>query len=343
MVKPYWNRRGFLKAGAVTGLALAMPTIVATRGRTQGGTEALNFQLSFLLNNNQMGQIVAQKLGYFEEEKIAVTTLPGGPSMDGVAIVAAGQADMGVVSSSPNLMLAVSQKIPVKAFLSQMQEHPYTFYSRPDTPVRTPADLIGKKIGVNQTGRILVTALLKVNDISPDQIEIVTIGGEMTPLLTRQVDVVTNWETQPTSLSKLGPVEKMRLWDFGVQLYGQVNYANLNTLERRPEAIVAFTRAVGKGWEYVYNNPEKAIEMFLQENSRAVLADEQLALPLVLKYMFNADTKRDGWGTFDPAVWQRQIDLYDSLEQFKTAKPAVDDVITMGVLEATADSRPKVG
>lgn len=343
MVAVHASRRAVLKATGAVGLGLAMPMILSTRGRTQGGTETINFQLAFLLNNNQMGQIVADKLGYFEEEKLAVNTLPGGPSMDGIAIVAAGQAEMGVVSSSPNLMMAVSQKIPVKAILSQMQEHPYTFYSRPDTPVRTPQDMIGKKIGVNQTGRILVSALLKVNGIPEDQVEIVTIGAELTPLLTKQADVVTNWATQPTATQKLGPVEAMRLWDHGVQLYGQVQYVNLETLERRPEPVAAFVRAVARGWGYVYENPDKAIEIYLNENDRAVRADEEMAMPLVLQYMFNENTRRDGWGTFDPALWQKQINLYDSLGQFTAGKPNVDDVITMSVLDATKDARPKFG
>ena len=40
---------------------------------------------------------------------------PGGPNVDGVAVVASGRFEVGQVSSSPSLMLAASQDIPIKS------------------------------------------------------------------------------------------------------------------------------------------------------------------------------------------------------------------------------------
>ena len=42
------------------------------------------------------------------------TIQPGGPNNDGVAIVASGRYEVGQVSSSPSLMLAASQDLPIK-------------------------------------------------------------------------------------------------------------------------------------------------------------------------------------------------------------------------------------
>lgn len=335
------KRRALLKSAAVASVGLALPTLIASRGRAQGGTEAINFQLPFLFGSTETGLIVADKLGYFEEEKLAINIMPGGPSMDGIAIVASGQADLGATSSSPNLMLAVSKKIPIKAFMAQLQEHPYIFVSRADKPVRTPQDMIGKRIGVNQTGVILVNAVLKVNNIDPSQVEIVTIGGDLTPLLTGQVDVVTAWETSVAQLSKLGDIVTMRLWDSGVQLYANVTYGNVATLTKRPDAVAAFVRALGRGWDYVYGNEEKAVEMLIATATGTVAANELKVMPILKKYMFNANTEKDGWATFDPAVWQKQINLYDELGQFGAGKPAINDIITTQILDATKDARPK--
>jgi NitT/TauT family transport system substrate-binding protein len=41
--------------------------------------------------------------------------------------------------------------------------------------------------------------------------------------------------------------------------------------------------------------------------------------------------------------WAAQVDTYASLDQFKGTVPTVDDVMTLSVLEATADIRMKVG
>ena len=73
-------------------------------------------QLGWLAGDNQIGEVVAKQLGYFEEERLDFAIQPGGPNIDGVAIVASGRYEIGQVSSSPSLMLAASQGIPVKCF-----------------------------------------------------------------------------------------------------------------------------------------------------------------------------------------------------------------------------------
>ena len=104
------RRRSLLQGAAATSLAAA--TVLPVGGFAQGKTRTVNLQLGWLAGNNQIGEVSAKHLGYFEEEKLNVVIQPGGPSIDGVAIVASGRHEIGQVSSSPSLMLAASQKIP---------------------------------------------------------------------------------------------------------------------------------------------------------------------------------------------------------------------------------------
>src|SRR5437660_5805478 len=154
-----FNRRRLLKGAAATSFAAA--NLLPSGGFAQAKTQTVNLQLGWLAGNNNIGEVVAKQLGYFEEEKLNVVIQPGGPSIDGVAIVASGRHEIGQVSSSPSLMLAASQKIPVKCFATGLQQHPYTFFSLEKKPIRTPQDMIGKKIGIQATGKILLSALLK--------------------------------------------------------------------------------------------------------------------------------------------------------------------------------------
>src|SRR5215471_16828080 len=93
------------------------------------GKPAVNMQLGWLLSGNQLGEACAKQLGFYDQEGISLAFQPGGPSIDGVAIVASGKFEVGQVSSSPSLMLAVSQDIPIKCFAVGAQQHPYTFFS----------------------------------------------------------------------------------------------------------------------------------------------------------------------------------------------------------------------
>ena len=150
------TRRKLIKGGAATIAAAAFPFAFRSRGRAQSGLMTVNMQLGWITGGNQIGEVVAKRLGYFDEEKIDFAIQAGGPNIDGVAIVASGRYEIGQVSSSPSLMLAASQGIPVICFAVGAQEHPYAFFSLPRAPIRAPQDMIGRKIGVQATGQILL-------------------------------------------------------------------------------------------------------------------------------------------------------------------------------------------
>jgi NitT/TauT family transport system substrate-binding protein len=107
--------------------------------------------------------------------------------------------------------------------------------------------------------------------------------------------------------------------------------------------LAKFLRATGKGWAYAHANRDKAVELLVKEFPNLVAADEREALEPMLKYAFSGNTATEGWGTMDPAVWQDQIKLYADLGQFSKRTPKLEEVITMDILKATADARPKIG
>src|SRR5262245_42418486 len=308
------------------------------------GKPAVNMQLGWLLSGNQLGEACAKQLGFYEQEGMSLAFQPGGPSIDGVAIVASVKFEVGQVSSSPSLMLAVSQGIPIKCFAVGAQQHPYTFFSLKKNPIREPKDLIGKKVGIQATGVILLKALLAKNKIDEREVTIVTSGADMTPLLTGQVDVFTGWQTNTTALRVLGDQRvDMRLWDTGVRLYALPYYATVQTLQSKADLMQKFLRATAKGWGYAYNNREKAVDLLIKEFPNLRKDDELEAVGTMLNYAFNDNTKNNGWGAMDPAVWQEQIDLHAELKQFTKRVPKLDEVMTLEMLKATESSRPKLG
>jgi NitT/TauT family transport system substrate-binding protein len=333
------GRRSLLQAGA--GLAVAM---VTPSGRAAEATAALNMQLGWLGGGNQLGEGCAHQLGYFAEERLDFHLQPGGPNNDGIAIVASGRYEVGQVSSSPSLMLAASQDIPIRCFAVSAQKHPYAFFSLPKNPVRTPADFLGKKVGIQATGVILLRALLAKNNIDPKDVQIVTIGSDMMPLMTGQVDVVTGWVTNTTALKVLGPDRvELRLWDTGVRLYANPYYATTDTLSGNRDVLVRFLRAASRGWAYAYANRDQAIALLMKEFPNLNTADERAAADVMLSHCFDDSTKANGYATMDPKVWQDQIDTWSQLGQFSKRAPKLEEVMTMEILNATQDSRPKIG
>src|SRR5450755_2628410 len=306
------HRRTLLKAAAGLGGIGLGGCVLSLDALAQGAPKTtINLQLGWLPGNNQIGEVVAKQLGYFAQEGLDVTIQPGGPSIDGVAIVASGKYEMGQVSSSPSLMLAASQDLPIKCFATGLQQHPYTFFSLKKKPVSTPQEMAGKKVGIQATGVILLRALLAKNKIPEKDVEIVTIGADMAPLLTGQVDVVTGWLTNTTALKVIGDQRvDMRLWDTGVRLYALPYYATVDTLAKKPEVLAKFLNATSKGWAFARGEPEKAVDYLVKEFPNLDRADELDAAKVMLQYAFSDKTKAEGWGAMDPAVWQEQIALY---------------------------------
>jgi len=210
--------------------------------------------------------------------------------------------------------------------------------------VRVPADFRGKKVGIQATGVILLRALLAKNGIDANDVEIVTIGSDMTPLMTGQVDVVTGWTSNTTAIRVLGPdVVVLKLWDAGVRLYALPYYATTDTLRSEADVLARFLKATGRGWAYAHANRDKAVELLVRELPNLVAADERAAADVMLAAVFTAATRDEGWGTMDPAVWQEQIGMWSQLGQFSKRTPALSEVMTMQVLEATAGDRPRIG
>ena len=302
----------------------------------------VNMQLGWLVGGNQIGEVAAKRLGYYEQEGINLVIQPGGPNVDGVAVVASGRHEVGQVSSSPSIMLASSQGIPIKCFAVGAQRHPYCFFSLTKSPIRTPADMVGKKVGMQPTGMVLLRALLAKNKIAEKDVNVIPIGADMSPLLTGQVDAVTGWLTNTSALKVLGKDRvDLSLWDSGVRLYALPYYATTEPLQKQSQVLAGYLRASARGWKYAEANRDAATDLLIKEYPNLNRDDERIALDVMLRYSFSDLTKAQGWGAMDPTVWQEQISLYSQLGQFTAATPKLDDVMTLDVLKATAAARTK--
>lgn len=302
----------------------------------------VTMQLGWIASNNQLGEIVAMQKGFYADEGIELQIVPGGPNIDGVAIVASGKADIGQLSSSPSLMLAVAHNIPVKAFAAVAQQHPFTYFSMPDTPLSSPQDLAGKVVGTQPTAMILLDALLAKNGMKrSDLADVVPIGSDITPLLTGQVGVWTGWVTNTSQLEQLPKgYHQLRLWDAGVQLYALVEYARDDFLADNPELVEGFLRASAKGWQYARDHTDEAVDMLIKEYPNLNPKAEANGARVILGFVFTDASQQGGWGTMDPQIWSNQLHLWDQLGQFKDAKvPKLDEVMTTKYLDATATAR----
>jgi NitT/TauT family transport system substrate-binding protein len=333
------NRRRFihtLGCAAAPGI-----TLVLTPGARAEGKVVI--QYDWLMSNGQIGDIMAATNGYFTAAGLTVEFSPGGPNSATVPPVISGAAALGQFSETPQLYAARASNVPVKIIACGFRTSPYAYTSKPSNPIRSAADLKGKKIGVQPTARFVIDQILAKNAIDPAEVTIVNVGFDKAPLVRGDVDAIGGWITNTQALSVVGDDRiDLLVRDLGLSSYADVYFATDAAIEQNSELLAKFIGAVGKGWAYVHANPEGSVKKMVEAYPELDLGWEQKTIGLILKLSFDAETAKNGWGTFDPASIEEQLALLDKVGQFPNGRPAAADVYTTKILEATAADRPKV-
>ncbi|MCL4368846.1 MAG: ABC transporter substrate-binding protein [Actinobacteria bacterium] len=125
-------------------------TVAAATTTTSGELKKLTLYLPLPVKTIAMfPAVVADALGYFKEEGLAVTIEPTDSSTLIVSQLSSGKGDAGLIVAGPAIS-AFAQGQDFKA-VWEMLTHPVFQVSVPESsPVKSLADLKGKKIGVEE-------------------------------------------------------------------------------------------------------------------------------------------------------------------------------------------------
>jgi NitT/TauT family transport system substrate-binding protein len=246
------SRRAFLQYGGAAALALAAGPLARLAPAHAQGTTAVSTQLGWLASVAAAGDFVAIEKGYYRDAGIDVRIQPGGPAIDPIQNVASGSATFGNAASNGILVNARAQGIPLRAFGTVLQRHPFAFFYLQESGIRTPRDFEGKTIGIQPTARPLLEAVLKKHEIGADRVKVVFVGGDITPLLVKRVDVITGWVVdrlpQFENQGYGGSIRYLRLWDLGIRMYAYVYFTTDQVLRERRDLVTRFMAASAKGW-----------------------------------------------------------------------------------------------
>ena len=336
---PAMTRRRLLKGAGALGAAAAAGQLRLPRAGAQ--TVPLSEQLGWLANSQMAGDFVAIGKGYFKDAGLDITLQPGGPNIDPVQIVAGGAIPMGNVASVAVLVTARSQGLPVKAFATVLQKHPFAFMFLTKSGIHTPHDFIGKTIGIQATARVLLDAVLAKYQIPKDQVKVVLVGGTTQPLLTGQVDVITGWvidAPQVDAIKQAGNFSYFLLWDLGIRLYAYTYFTTDRVLSQRKDVLARFVAASSKGWLYAADHPDEAVDYVMKATTGLDRRLETETWKNEIPYMYSPLTKQAGWGAMDPNVWKTISDVYHDLKQIQQPVPATD-VMTTEIQEMAKTAR----
>ncbi|WP_170525561.1 ABC transporter substrate-binding protein [Ruegeria arenilitoris] len=222
--------------------------------------------LDWFVNPDHGPIIVAQENGYFAEQGLEVEIVPPADPSAPPRLVAAGQADL-AVSYQPQLHLQIHEGLPLKRVGTLVATPLNCLLVLEDGPIKSLADLKGKKIGFSVAGveEAILTAMLNAHGVSLDDIEMINVNFSLSPsLMTGQVDAVIgafrNFELNQMDIEGV-PGRCFYIEEEGVPPYDELIYvANPETMDK--DMIARFLAATEKATQYIVNNPEKSWEIF---------------------------------------------------------------------------------
>jgi len=244
---------------AVLALALAASPAAAA--------DKLTVLLDWFVNPDHAPLIIAKEQGYFERHGLDVELVaPADPSAP-PRLVAAGQGDV-AVTYQPDLMLQLKEGLPLVRFGTLIETPLNALIVLEDGPVKSLADLKGKKIGysVASIQSAYLTAMLESVGLTMDDVEMVNVNFNLvTALLAGQVDAAIdgyrNFEL--TQLRIEGrPGLAFYPEEHGVPIYDELIYVTRDALREDPR-LPRFLAAVEEATVFLTNHPEVARAMFM--------------------------------------------------------------------------------
>lgn len=301
-----FTRRGVMKAGAaglaLGGMGLMRPAFAQT---------PVGLQLSWLHSVQFAGSYIAQDRGWWSDAGLQVTLLQGGPNAPVEPPVVAGTALIGI-GAADYTAAAVAQGAPFRIIGVAMQKNPFAIASLPGNPVRTPADLLGKRIGMAVANTPVLQALCTLNGIDIADIRIVPTQYSAQPLLAGEVDCLLCWETDlPVAMEMQGVrAETMLLADHGYAVHSQTYIATDDSIANRRADLVALLGGEVRGWDAYRADTDAAADLTVRMFPDAGLDPEtqKLQARRQVPLMFSPLTDARGFGWWDEASVQQNID-----------------------------------
>ncbi|MDP1705908.1 MAG: ABC transporter substrate-binding protein, partial [Sulfurimicrobium sp.] len=307
-------------------LLMSAPQLIAANAGTSSKPLApVTMQLRWLHQFQFAGYYAALHKGFYREKGLDVTIVAGAPDRRPVEEVMAGRAQYGEANSE--LLFHYLKGDPLVALAAIFQHSPSVLLTRKDSGIRTPQDLIGKRIMmVGGTEDVDFLAMLANEGVVSHKFEILPSSYDIQDLINGKTDAFNAYLTnEPYSLREqqieghvIQPI------NYGVDFYSDILFTTQDEIRKHPDRVKAFREASLRGWEYAMQHKQEVIDIiekhYRPDKSRAHLEFEAAAMEALIQPTLIPI------GNINPGRFQR---MADTLAQFKLVEPGykLDDFI----------------
>jgi ABC-type nitrate/sulfonate/bicarbonate transport system substrate-binding protein len=270
-------------------------------------TVPLTVQLSWVFNEEFAGEYAADTNGYYAEAGLGPVQLVPGPSA-GVPELLSRTADV-AFSDAVSIGAAVAREdAPLKIIGSVFQENPFTVLSLADgSDITEPADLVGKRIGVQDGNTALFSALLAANDIAADEVTVVPVQFDPAPLINGEVDGFIAYVTnEPVALEAKGiATSSLPFAMNGLPFVAKSVAVTDESIEADREALKSFLLAEIRGWADAIDDVDETVRLVTEEYGTELDLDPAIVragAEAQVELVTSPDTEQNGLLTISPEL-----------------------------------------
>jgi putative hydroxymethylpyrimidine transport system substrate-binding protein len=230
----------------------------------------LTVMLDWFVNPDHAALVVAQEKGFFTAHNLEVELQTPTDPNDPPKLVAAGKVDL-AVSYQPQVHIHVNAGLPIKRIGTLVATPLNSLMVLKNGPVKTLADLKGRKIGYSVGGfeEALLKALLARANLKSEDVTLVNVNFALSPaLLSGQVDAVIgafrNFELNQMDLMKK-PGRAFYPEEEGVPPYDELVLVAARDNLKDPR-LARFMDALEQATLYLLNHPDEAWKAFIAKH-----------------------------------------------------------------------------
>lgn len=297
--------------------SLSAAVAIAVASSPALALDKVKFQTDWIASGEHAAYYGGIEKGIFAEEGLDVTITRGYGSGDTVTKLAAGSFDFGVADVGAVLTARARSSIPVKTVSTVYTHSPHSLFVLKSSGITTFKGLEGKRISVTpgNSHRVYFPSVAEKAGTDPGKIIWVNMdGGAMAPqLIAKNIDAAPfysiHYYYNNKAAMKAG--EEIRVLPFveaGFAIYAASIIASDATVEKKPELVARFTKAVHRAFAWARDNPEETCRLHVKRIPEVDLDDCMGSLKATLNFVLNDESAKTGLGKVEEgrlqATWK---------------------------------------
>ena len=294
------------KAGlraAVSGLALTASICMAS------AADKVTFLTSWFAQAEHGGFYQAKASGLYEKAGLDVTIKMGGPQVNALQLLLAGETDI-MMGYDIQVLKALEQNIPITTIAASFQFDLQGMMTHED--VSGLDGMKGKTILIAASSRMTYWPWLKAKyGLSDDQLKPYTFN--LQPFAADGNTVQQGYvSSEPYAATQMGLKQKFYLFaEQGYPPYGTTMVVTRGFIEKNPEVAARFVKASLVGWRDYLKNPGPANALIKADNPK--MRDDQLDYAIEtlkrIKAVDGGDAATLGIGMMTEARWKQTYEF----------------------------------